>query len=157
MMDQKKWGEWMQVLRKDSIPTGSLLLATFRTIYCWMFLALSCFGFYGAYSNIQESLKRHSLDKVVIASNAVLVFYAVILVLAWWMILRDKRRLKRWAIAGNAVIVGVFLPLLMLGGWRAFWEDERGWFPATIVGVFGMIIFSIPYRGWRHKSQVPAK
>jgi len=148
----------MKALRMHTMRTGStspalLLLAICRAVYCWAFLALSCMGLHAVYSNIQELLQKHSADKGDIVGNAILAIYAVILGVAWWMIFRGKPALKRWAIAANSVIVFVFLPILLFGGWRPFWEDEQYWFPASAVGVLGMIIFSIPYRGWRQRPR----
>jgi hypothetical protein len=110
---------------------------------------------YTVCTNIREILQKHSVGKGDIVSNAILATYAVIFGIAWWMILRHRSALKGWAIAGNSVIVFVFVPILVLGGWRSFWEEERYWFPAIVVGLLGTIIFSIPYHGWRYKSQIP--
>jgi hypothetical protein len=135
----------------------ALPLAICRAIYCWAFLLFACLALHNVFTNIRELLQKHSADTGDIVSNAVLATYTVIFAVAWWKILRGKSALKGWAIAGNSVIVLPFLPILVLGGWRSFWAEERYWLAGNLVGLLGITIFSIPYHGWRYKSQTPAE
>jgi hypothetical protein len=130
----------------------TLVVALCRTVYCWMFLFWSVIAIHVAYTDIQHSAQIHSVDKVVIFSSTVMAAYSIVLGLAWWMIVRSKPASKQWAIAANLVFILNFVPALVSGNWRGVWEAERQWWPVILVGVFGIIIFSIPYRGWRSKE-----
>jgi hypothetical protein len=83
--------------------------------------------------------------------------YSFIFGIAWWMIFQGKPSHKRWAIAANAIFIFYFLPALAsLSHWRSVIRQELDYWPLVLTGIFGMIIFIIPYHGWRHKSEVPA-
>ncbi|HEU5350669.1 MAG TPA: hypothetical protein VFU55_03670 [Terracidiphilus sp.] len=87
--------------------------------------------------------------------------YSIVWGIAWWMILRGKSASKQWAIAANAVIIFNDVPAIVGGHWRAVWEAELGWWPFILFGIFGIIVYSIPYHGWRAtkppiNTQLPA-
>lgn len=71
------------------------------------------------------------------------------------MIFRNKPALKKWAIAANLVLIFNYVPAIVTGNWKGVWKAEREWWPVILIGVFGIVIFSIPYDGWRHKSLSP--
>ena len=126
--------------------SGSLLLAACRSIYCWMFLILSLVGFDSIYH-------MHSTFR---APLLLLVAYYSVFGVAWWMIFRRKATLKQWAIVANSILIFFWWPPLLAWNWRLFLENERRWWPVILIGTFGIIIFSIPYDGWRHRTSVPA-
>ena len=125
---------------------GVLLLAASRALYCWMFLILSLFGVESIY-HMRSRLRAPAL---------LLVAYYVVFGIAWWMIFRRKPALKKWAIAANSILIFFWWPPLLDWNWRLFLENERRWWPVILIGTFGIIIFSIPYHGWRHRTPVPA-
>ncbi|HEY2472812.1 MAG TPA: hypothetical protein VGI45_33815, partial [Terracidiphilus sp.] len=59
-------------------------------------------------------------------------------------------------IIANSILIVFWWPPLLIGNWRLFWEDERRWWPVVLVGIFGIVIFSIPYHGWRREQRVPS-
>ncbi|HVC48319.1 MAG TPA: hypothetical protein VND90_13835 [Terracidiphilus sp.] len=126
-----------------------LALAICRQVYCWTFLIGSYFGFRYVYRSIRGLMQSPLVDTghiVSITSNAI---YSVVWVIAWWMILRKKPAAKRWAIAANLILIFTYLPVLMFGNWRGFLKLELDWWQFILIGIFGIIIFSVPYHGWR--------
>ncbi|MGA2277456.1 MAG: hypothetical protein ABSG00_07620, partial [Terracidiphilus sp.] len=75
--------------------------------------------------------------------------YFVVFGVAWWMLLRSKSALRLWAIAANLIFIFTYAPTLVAGDWRGVLRDEIEWWPVILVGIFGIIIFCIPYHGWR--------
>jgi hypothetical protein len=134
---------------------GVLLLTACRTLYCWIFPFLSLFGIGYVYMRIQHYAQTHLLDTVAIFSDSIMVVYFVVLGIAWWMIFRGKPALKKWAIAANLVLIFTYVPAIVTGNWRGVLRDELEWWPVILIGTFGIIIFSIPYHGWRHRTPVP--
>jgi hypothetical protein len=92
-----------------------------------------------------------------IYSYMIIAIYSIVFGIAWWMIFRGKPALKQWAIAANLIIIFTYVPALISWNWRGVLKDELQWWPAILLGIFGIIIFSIPYHGRRHKSQIPVK
>jgi hypothetical protein len=127
---------------------GVLLLAVCRAIYCWMFLVWSLVSVDIAFVNIRRAARAHLVDKGVIATSTIFPTYSIVFGIAWWMILRGKPTSERWAIAANLILIFFYLPLVFWG-WRAVLEDELDLWPVVLAGIFGIIIFSIRYHGWR--------
>jgi hypothetical protein len=113
-------------------------------------------GIYVVCANIVNIARAHSADKGDVISNTIIGIYAIVWGIAWWMIFRGKSAAKKWAIVANIVIIFNYLPVLPFAGWQNFLRAEIAWWPFALFGVFGIIIFSIPYRGWRHKSRITA-
>jgi hypothetical protein len=110
------------------------------------------------YRHILGMARSHLVEKGDISSNLICAIYSIIWGIAWWMILRGKPALRQWAIAANAILVFIYVPaLLTSGNWRGVLKAELNLWPFIIIGIFGTIVFSVPYRGWRHKSQVAVK
>jgi hypothetical protein len=130
----------------------ALVVATCRTVYCWMFLFWSVIAIYVAYSDIQHSAQTHSVDRSVIFSSTIMAAYSLVLGIAWWMVFRGKAALKRWAIGANLIFILNYLPALVIGNWHGVLEAELEWWPVIFVGVLGIIVFSIPYHGLRKKA-----
>ena len=101
-------------------------------------------------------LVRARTDRGAIVTSALFTIYSVAFGVAWWMILRGKPALKRWATAANLVLIFLYLPVVFWD-WRGVLKDELRWWPVVLIGIFGIVIFSIPYRGWQYKSQIPMK
>lgn len=133
---------------------GVLLLSACRTLYCWMFLLWSLFGVHWVYTRIQDFARTHLIEKGEIRSVSLLSAYYLVFGMAWWMILRRKPALTKWAITANLILIFFWWPPLLTGNWRLFWENERRWWPVILIGTLGIIIFSIPYYGWRHETPV---
>jgi hypothetical protein len=146
----------MSVIRSSMNRLGVLLLAICRTLYCWMFLCWSAALIYAFCSNIRSLVRTHSVERGDVITNVSFAVYSIVLAIAWWMILRGKPALKQWAIAANIVFIFNYLPALVTGNWRGVFEAEREWWPVILVGIIGIIIFSIPYKVWRYKAQIPA-
>lgn len=136
---------------------GILLLAIFRTLYCWVFFLWTCFAIQRVYLNIRSLARTQLVDRGDIISNMTIAIYSIVLGIAWWMILRSKPASKRWAVAANLTLIFTYFPALLVGNWQGFLEGERDWWPVILIGIFGIIIFSIPYHGWQPKSQMPVK
>jgi hypothetical protein len=84
-----------------------------------------------------------------IIMNCVIMVYSIVFDITWWMFVRGKPALKQWAIAENLICIFIFSPTAVVyWNWRGFLRAELGWWPVILIGVFGIIIFSIPYRGW---------
>lgn len=139
------------------LPAGSAvrLLAICRTVYSCIFFLWTCSSIYVVCSNIRSLVRTHSIERGDIIGNATIATYSVVMGVAWWMIVRGRAASKQWAIAANLTFIFTWLPALLFGKWRAFLGAERNWWPFIVFGIFGIIIFSIPYHGWRHKSQAP--
>jgi hypothetical protein len=102
--------------------------------------------------------RLHLVEKGDIPSNIICAIYSIILSIAWWMIFRGKPAIKQWAVAANLVLIFTYLvPALLYWNWQYFLKAEHDWWPVILIGIFGTIIFTIPYHGWRHKSQIPVK
>lgn len=134
---------------------GVLLLAFCRTVYCWIFFVLSALEMYVVCTNIRTLMLTHSITRGDILSNVSFATYSIVSGAAWWMILRGKPALKKWAIAASLVLVFVF-PALVNGNWRWVLKAELSVWPIILTGIFGTVVFSIPYRGWRNKSPIQA-
>ena len=129
-----------------------LLVAICRTVYCWMFLYWSVTALYVAYTNIQHPAYS-PFTETWYYTYMIMGLYSIILGVAWWMIFRGKPASKRWAIAANLVFILNYVPGLLFGHWRDVLKAELEWWPViALVGIFGIIIFSIPYHGWRQGS-----
>src|SRR5579871_4623158 len=137
------------------VRVGALLVAVCRTAYCWIFFTISLSAIYVVATNIMHLARAHSVDKGDMISNLITAIYSIIWGLAWWMIFRGKSASKPWAIAANAVIIFNYLPVLPFEGWRNFLRDELAWWPFASFGIVGIIIFSIPYYGWRDDQHIP--
>jgi phosphoglycerol transferase MdoB-like AlkP superfamily enzyme len=73
------------------------------------------------------------------------------------VILRAKPDLERWALAANLILILFFLPFGFLGWrWRVFLNNEHNWWPEILIGIFGIIVFSIPYHGRKNRPAVDA-
>jgi len=141
-------------MQRIIIRIGVLLLAICRTVYCWMFLYWSFTAIYVVGKNILSLARTHCIERGDIISNITLTTYSIVLGIAWWMIFRDKPALKQWAIAANLIFIFTWFPVLFRN-WRIFLNNELGWWPEILVGIFGIIIFCIPYHGWRDRSLAP--
>jgi hypothetical protein len=134
---------------------GVVLLAICRTAYCWLFLIWSLGSVYMVSINIRHLARTQLIDKGPIISSPTFAIYSVVFGMAWWMILRGKPELKRWAIAANLVLILFDFPFVFWN-WRAVLKFERDWWPEILIGIFGIIVFSIPYHGWKNRSAVDA-
>lgn len=139
-------------MKRIATRIGVLLLAICRTAYCWLFFIWSLGSAYMFSIIIRRTMLTHSISGADIAMCILLTLYFVVFGIAWWMIVRGKPTLKGWAIAASLILIFFFLPLVFWG-WRGVLALELGWGPEMLIGVCGIVIFSIPYRGWRHKSQ----
>jgi drug/metabolite transporter (DMT)-like permease len=103
-------------------------------------------------------LQSHIAERGSIIGSVIMAMYSFVFVITWWMFVRGKPALKQWAIAANFICMLTYLPVAVVyWEWRRFLRDEHDWWPFILVGIFGIIIFSIPYHGGRHKSQIPVK
>ena len=127
---------------------GVLLLAICRTVYCWMFLIWSLGSVYVVSIGIRHLGPTRLFDKGAIATSTIFTIYSVVFGIAWWMIVRGKPALKRWAIAANLIYIFFYFPVVFWD-WRGVLKNELNSWPVVLIGIFGIIIFSIPYHGWR--------
>jgi len=141
------------MMQRVMIWLGVLLLALCRTVYCWLFLFISCIGIYVSCTNILGAVRSHARWNVDYGYT-IIALYSIVWGIAWWMIFRGKPALKRWAIAANLTFVFTYLPALATGTWRDVLKAELDWWPIILVGIFGIIIFSIPYHGWRWPAPI---
>jgi hypothetical protein len=133
-----------------------LLLAICRAVYCWVFFIMSLFMINYVYSNVRSMLQSHIATIGIILSIVMMAAYSIVFVITWWMFVRGKPALKQWAIAANLICILAYFPAAVVyWNWRGFLRAELGMRHVILIGIFGIIIFSIPYHGWRHKSQIP--
>jgi hypothetical protein len=131
-------------------PLGVLLLAICRTVYCWMFFIMSFFMIYSVYASIRSALQTHINEGRSIWGGVNMAAYSIVFDITWWMFVRRKPALKQWAIAANLICILTYLPVaLVYWNWRSFLRVELNFWPVILIGIFGIIIFSIPYHGWR--------
>jgi hypothetical protein len=143
----------MNMKRGIMKPLGLVLLALCRTVYCWMFLVMSYFMFHTAYTNIQSALQTHVFERRTLLGGASMAVYAIVFDITWWMFVRGKPALKPWAIAANLICALIYLPgALFYWNWRGFLRAELDVWILVLIGILGIIIFSIPYQGWRRKQ-----
>jgi hypothetical protein len=135
---------------------GVLLLAICRTVYCYVFLFWSLLSVYIVSIGIRHMARTHLVDKGAFVTSTIFTIYSVVFGIAWWMIVRGKPTLKRWAITANLILIFTYFPLVFWD-WRGVLKDELDSWRGILIGIFGIIVFSIPYHGWRHKSQIPVK
>jgi len=135
----------------------ALLLGLYRTLYCWIFFFMSLVMAYAVCTNILRIVRSHTVDSGDIFSNTICVIYAIIWGIAWWMILTGKPALKKWAAAANLVFIFTYIPALVFGNWRGVVKAELDWWPVILIGITGILIFSVPYNGWRQTPQIPKK
>jgi hypothetical protein len=137
---------------------GVLLLAICRTVYCWMFFIMSYFILHSVYANIRSMLQSHINERGTIIGSVNMATYAIVFDITWWMFVRGKPALKKWAIAANLICILIYFPAAVIyWDWRGFLRDELNLWAVILIGIFGIVIFSIPYHGWRPKSQIPVK
>jgi ABC-type phosphate transport system permease subunit len=115
---------------------------------------ISCSAAYVVCTNIRSLARTHLVESGDITSNTITGIYSIVWGMAWWKIFRNKPALKQWAFAANLIIVFIFLPAVFWN-WRAVLKQELQWWPSILFGVVGIIVFSFPYHGWRHTSQIP--
>jgi hypothetical protein len=147
----------MNLVQRVMSRLGMLLLAICRVAYCWMFLIFSWPGPYVAYTNILRMERLHRVEIAGIYSNVLIAAYSIVLGITSWMIFIGKPASKRWAIAANLIIIFPFVPAIITGHWRGVLKSELQWWPAVLFGIFGIVIFCIPYRGLRLKSRIPVE
>jgi hypothetical protein len=133
---------------------GVLLLAICRTVYCWMFLIGSLGAADGVSIGVRRMAQTHLVDKGTFGADIIFTIYSIVFGIAWWMVLRGKPALTRWAIAANLIFIFFYIPGLLGGDWRGILRVELEAWPVLLFGFFGIIIFSIPYHGWRYRSAV---
>jgi hypothetical protein len=122
-----------------------------------MFFIMSYFIFHVAYENIRSMLQSHIAERGKIFGSVNMAAYALVFDVTWWLFVRGKPALKKWAIAANLICIFIYFPAAIFWwDWRGFLRGELDLWPVELIGIFGIIIFSIPYRGWRNKSPVPA-
>jgi|SRR5580658_4749845 hypothetical protein len=143
----------MNSIQRILTQVGALMLAVGRTIYCWLFFLWSVGSIYMVSINIRRVVRTHVADKGAIVSSILFTIYSVVFGIAWWMILRRKPALKRWAIMADLVLIFFYVPLAFFGG-QGVVKDELDWWPIILIGIFGIIIFSISHHGFRHRSQM---
>ena len=120
-----------------------------------MFFSLALFGVHWVYARVRDFAQTHLIEKLEIRAVLLLGAYFLVFGMAWWMIFRRKPALTKWAITANSILIFFWWPPLLTWNWRLFWENERRWWPVILIGTFGIMIFSIPYHGWRHETPVP--
>jgi hypothetical protein len=107
--------------------------------------------------NIRDEVFVHGATKASVVLGVTFATYSIVMTIAWWMILRGKPRLKEWAYAANAILIFNYFPgLIITWDWRSLLKAELEWWPVILIGLFGNVIFSIPYHGWRNKSPILA-
>lgn len=129
-------------------------LGFFRGAYCWIFFVSALFGSNAVYTGIQGVMKSHSANIGDVVSNTSMAVYSIVWGVAWWMIFRKRPSAQRWAIAANLIIILTYLPGIVTGSWRRVWELERGWWPFILFGIFGILIFILPYPGRKEPPPV---
>ena len=145
----------MNSMQRIIIRIGVLLLAICRTVYCWMLFSASISGIIAVYRNVRSIGLSHLVERDELFGFIIIAIYSIVWGIAWWMILRGKPASKRWAIAANLIFIFNYVPALVSGNWRGFLKAELDWWPEILVGIFGIIIFCIPYHGWRDRSLAP--
>lgn len=129
---------------------GLLLLAICRTLYCWMFFIMSWFMIHTVYSNIRSMLQSHVNERGTIIGSVIMATYAIVFDITWWMFVRGKPALKQWAIAASLICILTYFPTaIVVWDFRGFLRAELHLWAVVSIGIFGIIIFSIPYHGWR--------
>jgi hypothetical protein len=134
---------------------GVLLLAVCRTAYCWLFFIWSLGSVYMVSINIRHLAQTQFIDKGAIISSPIFAIYSVIFGMAWWMIFRSKPDLRRWAISANLILILFDFPFAFWN-WRSVLKFELNWWPEILIGIFGIIVFSIPYHGLKNRPAVDA-
>jgi hypothetical protein len=132
------------------------ILAICRAGYCWMFFFFSLIAMYVVCANFAEIARSRNFQVGGIWSNLVNAAYSIILATAWWTILRRKPSSKKWAITANLVYVFTYVPGMIFGNWRGVLEAEFQWWPAILIGLLGIVIFSIPHDRWRSEEGIEA-
>jgi hypothetical protein len=134
---------------------GLKLLAVCRIVYCWIFFLSACMAIISFYYAVPKSTR--SIGGVDIYISFVFAAYSVICFIAWWKVLRDRPTSRGWAIAANLTYIFQYAPgVIVQGDWRDFLNAERDWWPVVLLGIFGIVVFSLPYHGWRKRSLSPA-
>jgi hypothetical protein len=139
-------------VRHIILRIGTVLIAVCRAVYCLMFFIMSFILFDAVRSNIGALLRSHPLRWAVVLTYIVMISYSAVFAVAGWKVFRGKHTLKRWAVAANLILILTYVPAIVLGDWRAVLRSELGWWPMILVGVFGILIFSLPYREELRKS-----
>jgi hypothetical protein len=99
-------------------------------------------------------LQSRTADRGSIVGTVVMAVYSIVFDITWWMFVRGKPAVKQWAIAANLICILTYFPVAIVYlDWRRFLRDELDSWAVVLIGILGIIIFCIPYRGWRHKSQ----
>lgn len=106
---------------------GVLLQAICRAVYCWMFLFMSYFILHTVYTNIRSMLHAHAVDKGSVVSSLIMATYAIVFDVTWWMFIRGKPVLKKWAIGANVICILIYFPAAVVyWNWRGFLIGELG-------------------------------
>lgn len=140
-------------MRRILIRFALPMLTICRGAYCSAFFLFAPCGLYVVTTAFLRMARTHSFNLVDIFTWTLMGIYSIVLSIAWWMIFTDKPASKQWAIAANLIIVNPYLPGVIIGWrwqvWKGIFNSERDWWPASVIGVVGIIIFSLPYHKWR--------
>jgi hypothetical protein len=115
-----------------------------------MFFVMSLFMVHFVYASIRSMLQSHIAERGSIIGSVIMAVYSIVFDITWWMSVRDKPALKQWAIAANLICILTYFPAAVIyWNWRGFLRDELSLWAVILIGICGIIIFSIPYHGWR--------
>lgn len=146
-------------MRRILLRLGLLLLIICRGIYCFIFFTFASCGVFVVSAEFLKMARTHSFDGSDVFAWTLMGIYTIVLGIAWWTIFRDKPVSKQWAIAANLIAVNPHVPALLISWrwqfWQNFLQTERDWWPITVFGVVGVIIFSLPYHHWQNKRHSP--
>jgi len=128
---------------------GALLLTICRTCYSIMCIIWTLVMFIAAVTMRIPGMTRSNIEIRVILWCIIFVIYSIISAIAWWMLYRGKAKTKQWAIVANGIIILSELTILVFQSRPNILSYELVW-PIILPGIFGTIIFCIPYRERRH-------
>src|SRR5271170_3878649 len=97
-------------MRRIMARLGVLLLAICRTVYCWTFFIMSLFMINYVYSNVRSMLQSHMVTIGIVLSIVMMAAYSIVFDITWWMFVRGKPALKKWAIAANLICILTYFP-----------------------------------------------
>jgi hypothetical protein len=109
--------------------------------FCWLFMVLV-----GVAAKIVLNFMHHAATERALALAAFLLLASLVFARAWWTIFKRRDSGKVWGIVASLLSLLAVLPMLHFGV-AVFWKAFLGFYwPSTVVGIVGLIVFSLQRR-----------
>jgi hypothetical protein len=109
--------------------------------FCWLFMVLL-----GVTAKIVLNLIHHQASPRTLPLAAILLIASLVFGRAWWTVWKRRNSARVWGIVASLLSLLAALPMLFFGV-PVFWKTLTSFFwPSTVLGIVGLIVFSMQRR-----------